>query len=96
MDNNDMLRQAEEFQRRMAEAEKALEKKEVAAQSGGGLVTVEGTANGKVSGVFLDPALYGVESRHMAEDLIKAAFNAFQENVVEAARTVSTEILKHS
>lgn len=96
MDNDEMLRQAEEFQRRMAKAEQALQDKEVTAQSGGGLVVVEGKANGKVSGVFLDPALFGVESRHMAEDLITAAFNAFQDNVVEAARNVSTEILKHS
>ena len=96
MDNDEMLRQAEELQKRMVEAEKALQDKEVSAQSGGGLVVIEGTANGKVAGVFLDPALFNVESRQMAEDLLTAAVNAFQDNVVEAARAISTQILKHS
>ena len=93
--NDDLLRQAEEFQQRMKEAEQALQEKAVSAESGGGLVMIEGTANGTVTSVFLDPALFSLESRHMAEDLLKAAFNTFQNNVVEAARAVSSNLLKH-
>jgi len=94
IDKEDMLRQAQEFQKRMDAAERAMQDKVVTAESGGGMICLEGFANGQLSSVFIDPSLFAVESRHMAEDLLKAAFNMFQANVVEAARNISASILK--
>ncbi|MCY4413637.1 MAG: YbaB/EbfC family nucleoid-associated protein [Alphaproteobacteria bacterium] len=95
MDRDDLLKQAEDFQKRMEEAEKALREKSVTAEAGGGLIAIEGFANGHVQNVFVDAAIYSQESRQMLEDLLKAAFNVFQEKVVEAARDVSQEVLRN-
>ena len=93
MDQETMMKKAQELHKKMEEAEKNLKSKVVTAESGGGLVSIEGTADGKISGVFLDPSLFTEDARHIAEDLIKAAFNTFQENIVETTRSISASIL---
>ena len=94
IDRETLLKQAEEMQKKMEEAEKSLADQKVYAESGGGLVSIEGTANGHISSVFLDPSLFSSESRQVSEDLLKTAFNNFQKNVAEAARTLSSTLLR--
>jgi DNA-binding YbaB/EbfC family protein len=69
-----MMKQAQEIQGRMQQAQEELAALQVEGQSGGGLVKV--TLNGKMEakGVKIDPSLVKPEDVEVLEDLILAAF----------------------
>ena len=70
-----MMKQAQEFQSKMAEMQDKLAHFEVTGSSGGGMVQV--TLNGKAEArrVKIDPSLVGADEAEVLEDLIVAAFN---------------------
>lgn len=72
---NDMIRQAQQMQRKMAELQEELKTREVEAQAGGGMVTVTATAGGRVSRVGIDQSVMEAGDKEMLEDLITAAVN---------------------
>jgi nucleoid-associated protein EbfC len=72
-DLNQMLRQAQAMQARIAEAQKKLEAMECEGSAGGGMVKVRLTGKGALLGVTIDPSLMTPDDREIVEDLIKAA-----------------------
>jgi len=74
-----MLQQAQEMQKKMAEMQEQLESIEVEAAAGGGLVAVTLTAKGALKGVRIDPSLITDGDAETIEDLIVAAHNEARE-----------------
>jgi hypothetical protein len=70
-----MMKQAQEVQAKMAEAQARLEQMEVAGASGGGMVQVTMTAKGALRRVRIDPSLVDPKDVGVLEDLIVAACN---------------------
>jgi hypothetical protein len=72
---NDIMRQAQQMQKKMAEMQEELAHKTVEASAGGGMVTV--TANGALQlvSVHIDPAVVDPQDVGMLQDLIHAATN---------------------
>ena len=70
-----MMKQAQELQKKMSEAQEKLNSIEVEGVSGGGVVKVLATAKGEIKKIFLDESIMKPEEKDMAEDLIIAAFS---------------------
>ena len=72
---SNMMKQAQELQKKMAEVQKELNSLEVEGVSGGGLVKVIATAKGDIKRITLDDSLMKPEEKEITEDLIVAAIN---------------------
>ena len=70
-----MMKQAQQLQKKMSEAQEKLNSIEVEGVSGGGMVKVIATAKGEVKRIILDDSLLSKEEKEMTEDLIVAAIN---------------------
>lgn len=70
-----LMKQAQELQSRMEDAQKELEELEVSGTAGGGLVTVTVTGKGALKRVKIDPSLATADEVEILEDLIVAAAN---------------------
>jgi DNA-binding YbaB/EbfC family protein len=70
-----LLKQAQELQTRMAQAQEELARKTVEAASGGGMVRV--TVNGQLalSSIQIDPTVVNPQETEMLQDLVLAAVN---------------------
>lgn len=69
-----MMKEAQQLQARMAEAQDEIARIEATGTSGGGLVTVTVTGKGEMKGLRIDPSLLKPEEAEIVEDLIIAAF----------------------
>mgnify|MGYP001303114615 FL=1 len=70
-----MMKQAQQLQKKMSEAQEKLNSIEVEGVSGGGMVKVIATAKGEIKKIMLDDSLLSKEEKEMTEDLIIAAIN---------------------
>jgi nucleoid-associated protein EbfC len=70
-----MMKQAQEFQSRMAELQAELAEARVDGVSGAGLVTVTLNGKGEMAGIKIDPSLLKSEEVEILEDLVVAAQN---------------------
>tara|TARA_Y100000768_G_C23649484_1_gene527899 strand:- start:94 stop:417 length:324 start_codon:yes stop_codon:yes gene_type:complete len=70
-----MMKQAQQLQKKMAEAQDKLNDIEVEGTSGGGLVKIISTAKGTFKRILIDDSLLKVEEKEILEDLIIAAIN---------------------
>tara|TARA_Y100001970_G_C13885228_1_gene675850 strand:+ start:312 stop:635 length:324 start_codon:yes stop_codon:yes gene_type:complete len=70
-----MMKQAQELQKKMSEAQEKLNSIEVIGVSGGGLVKVTASAKGEVKHVEIDDSILSKDDKEMIEDLIVAAVN---------------------
>lgn len=70
----DLMKQAQEMQNRLKEAQEELARLEVTGEAGAGMVKVVMTGRHDVRQVSIDPSLLG-EDKAMLEDLIAAAIN---------------------
>jgi hypothetical protein len=70
-----MMKQFQEMQAKMQEAQARLEAQEVSGQSGGGMVKVTMNGKGAMTGIAIDPALMKPEEKEILEDLLVAAHN---------------------
>ncbi len=68
-----IMKQAQEMQSRMSDAQNRLDEIEVTGEAGAGLVKVTATAKGAVKRLSIDPSLFVPEEREVVEDLIVAA-----------------------
>jgi DNA-binding YbaB/EbfC family protein len=68
-----LMKQAQEMQTKMAEAQERLEALEVTGEAGAGLVRATATAKGQLKRLDIDPSLFVPEEREVVEDLIVAA-----------------------
>lgn len=79
----DLMKQAQQLQESMKQAQQELAKLEVTGKAGGGMVTVVMTGRHEVRRVTIDPKLV-LDDPEMLEDMVAAAFNDAV-NCVEAA-----------
>ena len=70
-----MMKQAQQLQKKMAEVQEKLNSIEVEGVSGGGMVKVIATAKGEIKRIIIDDSLMIKEEKEMTEDLIVAAIN---------------------
>ncbi len=73
MDFMGLMKQAQQFQSKMAEAQLELEQTEVEGEAGGGLVKVRLNAKGAMKSISIDPTLVKPEEKAILEDLIVTA-----------------------
>ena len=81
-----MMKQAQELQKKMAEAQDKLNDIEVEGTSGGGLVKVIATAKGSFKTMSIDESLIKIEEKEILEDLIVAAINDAKQKGENAAQ----------
>ena len=80
-DFNNMLKQAQELQKKMTDAQKKVEELEAEGTSGGGLVKVKINGRNVTTSLSIDESLISKDEREILEDLIVAALNDARENV---------------
>ena len=80
-DFNNMLKQAQELQKKMADAQKKVEELEAEGSSGGGLVKVRVNGKNITTSISIDDSLISKDEKEILEDLIMAALNDARENV---------------
>jgi nucleoid-associated protein EbfC len=72
-DLSDIMRQAQEMQKRLQEAQEKMELITAEGSSGGGMVKLTLKGKGELHGLAIDPSLLNPGDREMVEDLVKAA-----------------------
>ena len=70
-----LMKQAQQMQKKMADAQAKLDDMTVDGASGGGMVNVTMTCKGNVKKLSIDPSLVDKDDIEMLEDLITAALN---------------------
>ena len=80
MDFSKMLEQAQEMQKKMADAKDSLKNLSVEGESGGGGIKVILNGNGEMISIQIDPKILA-EEKSVIEDLIVAATNNAKKNV---------------
>ena len=70
-----MMKQAQEFQSKMAEMQASLDSFEVTGSSAGGMVQATLNGKGETRRVKIDPSLISPDDAEVLEDLIVAALN---------------------
>ena len=81
-----MMKQAQELQKKMSEAQEKLKSIEVEGVSGGGMVKVVASAKGEIKKIILDESLLKPEDKEITEDLIVAAVNDAKQKGESAAQ----------
>ena len=81
-----MMKQAQQLQKKMAEAQEKLNSIEVEGVSGGGMVKVIASAKGEIKRIMIDDSLMSKEEKEMTEDLIVAAINDAKQKGEEASQ----------
>ena len=83
--NKNILRQAQQLQKRLNEAQEALENESVEASSGGGAVTATVSGKQKLLSIRIDPAAVDPDDVSILEDLVLAAVNEAMDKAQELA-----------
>ena len=81
-----MMKQAQQLQKKIADAQEKLISIEVEGVSGGGLVKVVATAKGEIKKITIDESLLKPEEKEITEDLIVAAINDAKQKGETAAQ----------
>ena len=81
-----MMKQAQQLQKKMADAQNKLNDIEVEGTSGGGLIKVTATAKGSFKRISIDDSLIKQDEKEILEDLIIAAINDAKEKGEAAAQ----------
>ena len=81
-----MMKQAQQLQKKMAEAQDKLNEIEVEGTSGGGLVKIIATAKGSFKKISIDNSLIKTDEKEILEDLIVAAINDAKQKGETAAQ----------
>lgn len=88
---NELLRQAQEIQKKIVKIQKELEEKTVEATSGGGMVTAVANGRGDIVSVKIEKEVVSPDDVEMLEDLVVAAVN---EAIRRSREMVQEEIAK--
>jgi DNA-binding YbaB/EbfC family protein len=83
MDMNKMLRQVQEMQAQMTQAQEELAKETVESSAGGGMVRVKATGAGEIVEVKIAAEAIDPDDPEMLEDLVLAAVNEALRNAQE-------------
>lgn len=81
-----MLKQAQEMQKKMEDMQATFEEIEVEGTAGGGMVKVVLNGKGVLKSVKIDPSIFLSEEAEVVEDLIVAAHNEAKACVEEKTR----------
>ena len=81
-----IMKQAQELQKKLAKQQEALASKEFEATSGGGMVAARVNGKGELLSVTLDPEVVDKNDVEMLQDLIVAAVNEALKRVQEATQ----------
>ena len=81
-----MMKQAQQLQKKMSEEQEKLNLIEVEGSSGGGMVKVISTAKGEIKRISIDDSLMTQEEKEITEDLIVAAINDAKQKGETAAQ----------
>ena len=73
--NKNLMRQAQQFQQRLAKVQEELEAVTVEASSGGGMVTAVVTGKQTVSSISIDPQAVDPDDVEVLEEMVMAAVN---------------------
>lgn len=87
-----LMRQAQEMQKRLAEMQSELAEKRVEASAGGGMVTVVANGKNEIISVKIDPEVANPEELDMLQDLVTAAVNEALRKVQEMIAEEMTKI----
>lgn len=71
----DLIRQAQQMQQKMAEIQENVGKQTVEASAGGGMVTVTVTGKQEVTNIAIDPSVVDPHDVEMLQDLVVSAVN---------------------
>jgi DNA-binding YbaB/EbfC family protein len=82
---NDILRQAQMMQKKMAQMQEDLKTRTVEASSGGGMVTVTASGAREILSLSIDPAVVDPQDVDMLQDLVLAAVNEALKKATEMA-----------
>ena len=82
-DISQIMRQAQQMQAKINEAQKKLEAMEVEGSAGGGMVKVKLSGKNAMIGLTIDPSLMS-DDREILEDLIKAAHDDARRKLEDA------------
>jgi DNA-binding YbaB/EbfC family protein len=80
-----LMKQAQEMQSKMQDAQASLEELTVTGSSGGGLVSVTLNGKGVMQGLDVDSSLFAEDEKEILEDLIVAAHNEARTRMEDAA-----------
>lgn len=83
-DISQIMRQAQQMQAKINEAQKKLEAMEVEGTSGGGMVKVRLSGKNAMLGLTIDPSLMKEDEREILEDLVKAAHDDARRKLEDA------------
>jgi DNA-binding YbaB/EbfC family protein len=86
-----IMKQAQQMQRRMAQLQEELESRRVEASAGGGMVTAVVSGKQQLLGLKIDPAAVDPEDVEMLQDLVTAAVN---EALKQSQKMASEEMNK--
>ena len=81
-----VMKQAQEMQSKMAEAQERLDEITVEGEAGAGMVTATVSAKGDLRGLSIDPSLFQPDDREVVEDLIVAAVKGGQAKAAARAQ----------
>ena len=70
-----LLKQAQQFQTKMAKLQEELEDRTVEASAGGGMVTVVVNGRQEIVSINIEPEVINADDKEMLQDLILAAVN---------------------
>ena len=83
-DLSDIMRQAQEMQAKLAEAQRRMDELTAEGSAGGGMVAVRLKGKGELESVKIDPSLLVPGEAEMLEDLLKAAHSDARRKLEEA------------
>ena len=78
---NNMIKQAQDLQKKMAEAQEKVETLEAEGISGGGIVKITKNGKNNVTSVNIDETAIDKNEKEILEDLIVAAFNDARDKI---------------
>lgn len=91
-DMGKLMKQAQEMQGKMEEAQARLDTIEVEGEAGAGMVKAVASAKGSLKRLSIDPSLFNPDDKEVVEDLIVAAVKDAQEKAAEAAQTEMAKV----
>ena len=75
MNMGDLMKQAQQFQERLATVQNELAGRQVSGSAGGGMVSVTLNGKGELLALVIEPQLVQPENTQMVQDLVVAAVN---------------------
>jgi DNA-binding YbaB/EbfC family protein len=86
-----IMKQAQQMQKRMGELQEELERKQVEASAGGGMVTAVVSGKQQLLDLKIDPSVIDPDDVEMLQDLVTAAVN---EAIKQSQQMASEEMSK--